>query len=111
MREHSGTHPPTYGGMVDLESFRACIEEVKEEAEASTKNPYLHEVFGEIVSSQHPIVEGDIFQVFQSILKEKPRALRVLQAKKTRANFTEEETHQLPIDEYPTEADKLPNKE
>ena len=63
-------------------------------------------MFGEITSSKHPIVEGDIFQVFQRILKEKHRALRVLQAK-TRANFTEEETHQLPIDEYPTEADQL----
>ena len=54
MREHSGTHPFTYGGVVDLESFQACIEEVKKEAEVSTKNPYLHEVLGEIVSSQHP---------------------------------------------------------
>ena len=105
MREHSGTHPSIYGGVVDLESFQACIEEVKKEAETSTKKPYLHEVLGEVASSQHPILEGDIFQAFQRILKEKHRALRVLQAK-TRASFIEEETHQL-IDEYPTEADKL----
>ena len=76
-------------------------------AVASTEDPNLHEVLGEIASSQHPIVEGDIFRVFQSILKEKHEVLRVLQAKKTRTNFTEEETHQLSIKEYPLEADKL----
>ena len=89
MQERSGIHSPIYGDVADLESFQACIEEVKKEAAASTEDPNLHEVLGEIVSSQHPIVEGDIFRVFRA------SALRVLQAKKTRANFTEEETHQL----------------
>ena len=78
----------------------------QERGRSLNKKPYLYEVLGEIASSQHPIVEGDILQAFQSILEEKHRALRVLQAQKTRASFTEEETHQL-IDEYPTEADKL----
>ena len=72
-----------------------------------TEDPNLHEVFGEIASSQYPILEGDICRVFQSILKEKHEVLSVLQAKKTRASFTEEETHQLSIDAYPLEADKL----
>ena len=107
MQEPSGIHSPIYGDVADLGSFQACIEEIKKEAVASTEDPNLHEVLGEIASSQHPIVEGDIFRAFQSILKEKHGALRVLQAKKTRASFTEEETHQLSIDEYPSEADKL----
>ena len=66
-------------------------------------------VLGEIASSKQPIEEGDIFQTFQSIMKEKHRALGVLQAERETANFTKEETHQLqPSDEYKlTEADKL----
>ena len=68
---------------------------------------YLYEVLGEIVSSQQPIGEGDILQASQNIMRKKQRALRVLQAKKERANFTEEKAHQLqPVDE-PTKADKL----
>ena len=75
----------------------------------SKTNPSLYEVLGEIASSKQPIEEGDIFQAFQNILREKHRALRVLQEEKERASFSEEEAHQpQPLDEYtPTEADKL----
>ena len=107
MQKYSGTHSSTYGDVADLESFQACIDEVKKEAVASTEDANLHEVLGEIVSSQYRIVEGDIFRTFQSILEEKHKAFRVLQPKKTRANLIAEETHQLSIDEYPKEADKL----
>ena len=75
----------------------------------SQVNPSLYEVLGEIASSKQPIGEGDILQASQNIMKEKQRALRVLQAKIERASFTEEKAHQLqPINEYKTtEADKL----
>ena len=44
-------------------------------------------------------------------MKEKQRALRVPQAKTERANFKEEEAHQLSIEEHrSTEADKLQRK-
>ena len=75
-------------------------------------NPSLYEVLGEIASSKQPIGEDDILQASQSIMKEKHRVLRVLQAKMERASFTTEQAHQLPIDEYKTiEADKLQTRE
>ena len=67
------------GDLEDLESFQTCIEEVK--TDMSKTNPSLYEVLGEITSSKQPIEEGDISQIFQSILREKHRALRVLQEK------------------------------
>ena len=75
----------------------------------SREHPSLYEVLGELVSSEQPIEEGDIFQASQNIMKEKHRALRVLQGEEERTNFTEEEAQQFqPIDEEkPTEADKL----
>ena len=108
MQKHSGIQPSNCnGGMDDLESFQTCLEEIK--TTMSQEDPSLHAVLGEIVSSKQPIEEGDILQVFQSILRENHRTLRVFLAKRVRANFSEEEVHQLqPIDEYkPTEADKL----
>ena len=112
LEQHAGAfrHPAIHlcnGGMDDLESFQACLEEIK--TDMSQEDPSLYAVLGEIASSKQPIEEGDIFQAFQSILREKHRTLRVLPAEKVRASFSEEEAHQLqPIDEYkPTEADKL----
>ena len=108
MQEQRGFQAPIFNGdLEDLENFQACIEEIK--TDMSKTNPSLYEVLGEIVSYKQPIEEGDIFQIFQSILREKHRALRVLQEEKERTNFSEEEAHQLqPIDEHtPTEADKL----
>ena len=106
MQKQSGILPPNNGGMDDLESFQACLEEIKRDM--SQEDPSLSAVLGEIASSKQPIAEGDIFQAFQSILREKQR-LRVLPPEKVRASFSEEEAHQLQlIDEYkPTEADKL----
>ena len=103
-----GIQPPNFnGGVDDLERFQACLEEIK--TSMSQENPSLYEVLGELASSKQPIKEGDVFQAFQSILREKHRALRVLQEERERTNFSEEEAHQpQPIDEYtPTEADKL----
>ena len=80
MQELTGIQPPNLnGGLDDLESFQTCIEKIQSH-----------------------------FQASQSSMKEKHRALRVLQAKKERTNFTEK-THQLqPTDEHKTtEADKL----
>ena len=88
MREQRGSQAPSFNGdLGDLESFQACKEEIR--AYMSQVNPSLYEVLGEIASSKQPIREEDIFQASQSIMKEKHRALRVLQAKMERANFTE----------------------
>ena len=106
MQELKGIQPPIFnGGVDDLESFQAWAEGIK--TIMSRANPSLYEVLGEIVSSKQPIEKGDNLQVFQNIMRKKQRTLRVLQANKERANFTEEKAHQLqPVDE-PTEADKL----
>ena len=108
MQEVEGFQSPTFNGdLEDLERFQACIEEVK--TNMSKTNPSLCDVLGERASSKQTIEEGDIFQAFQNILREKHRALRVSQAEKEKASFLEEEAHQpQPIDEHmPTEADKL----
>ena len=75
--EQTGTQPPNSGGVDDLGSFQACMEEIKRHM--SRENPSLYEVLGEIASSNQPIEEGDIFRASQNIMKEKQRALRVLQ--------------------------------
>ena len=80
--ELSGTQPLYNSGMDDLESFQECLEEIK--LIMTQENPSLDVVLGEIVSSKQPIAEGNIFQVFQSILKNKHKALRVLQAERER---------------------------
>ena len=48
--------------MDDLESFQACLEEIK--ANMSQEDPSLYAVLGEIVSSKQPIEEGDIVSSF-----------------------------------------------
>ena len=82
MQEFSGIQPSNNGGMDDLESFQACLAEIR--TTMSKKHPSLDVVLGEIASSKQPIEEGDIFQAFQSIMKEKHRALGVLQAERER---------------------------
>ena len=82
MQELSGIQPSNNGGMDDLESFQACLAEIR--TTMSKKHPSLDVVLGEIASSKQPIEEGDIFQAFQSIMKEKHRALGVLQAERER---------------------------
>ena len=74
--EQTGTQPPNNGGVNDLESFQACMEEIKRHM--SREHPSLYEVLGELASSKQPVEEGDIFQASQNIMKEKHRALRVL---------------------------------
>ena len=103
MREQRGSQAPSFNGdLGDLQSFQACKEEIR--AYMSQVNPSLYEVLGEIAFSKQPIGERDILQASQRIMKEKHRALRVLQAKME----TNEQAHQLSIDEYKTtEADKL----
>ena len=105
--EQTGSQPPNSGGVDDLESFQVCMGEIRRHM--SREHPSLYEVLGEIASSKQPIEEGDIFRASQNIMKEKQRALRVLQGEEERASFTEEEAYQpQPIDEEkPTEADKL----
>ena len=104
MTAQGGIQPSIFEGGL---AFQSWAEEIK--TDMSKADPSLSAVLGEIASSKQPIEEGDIFQAFQSILREKHRTLRVLQAEKVRASFSEDEAHQLqPIDEYkPTEADKL----
>ena len=107
MMELSGTQPSHNDGMDDLESFKACLEDIR--ITMSQEDPSLDVVLGGIASSKQPIEKGNIFQVFRSILKDKHKALRVLQAERERANFKEREAHQpQPIDEFKlTEADRL----
>ena len=108
MQKQSGIQPLNFhNGMDDFESFQACLEAIR--TDMSQEDPFLYVVLGEIVSSKQPIAEGDIFQIFQHILREQHRTRRVLPPEKVRTNFSEEEVHQLqPIDEYkPIEADKL----
>ena len=88
MQKHSGIQPSNCnGGMDDLENFQVCLEVIK--TNMSQEDPSLYAVLGEIVSSKQPIEEGDIFQAFQSIMREKHRTLRVLLAEKVRANFSQ----------------------
>ena len=70
--ELSGTQP-LYSGMDDLESFQECLEKIK--LTMTQENPSLDVVLGEIASSKQPIAEGNIFQVLQSILKDKIKHL------------------------------------
>ena len=106
MQEQRDFQAPIFNGdLEDFESFQACIEAIK--TDMSKTNPSQYEVLGEIVSSKQPIEERDIFQAFQSILREKHGTLRVFQEEKN-TNFSEEAHQPQPIDEYtPTKSDKL----
>ena len=107
MTELSGTQSLDNSDLDDLESFQSCLEEIK--LTMTHENPSLDVVLGEIASSKQPIEEGNILQALQSILEDKHKALRVLQAERKRASFEEREAHQpQPIDEFKlTEANKI----
>ena len=60
MQEKTGIQSPILSGdLDDLESFQACMGEIKRHM--SRENPSLYEVLGEIASSKQPIEKGDIF--------------------------------------------------
>ena len=73
----------------------------------SSANPPLYEVLGQTASSKVPIDEDGLVAASQDVLREKHRALRVLQAKIARASLmteTEQEAFELD-EENPPEAD------
>ena len=101
-----GLQPSTFeGGLDDLESFQAWAEEIK--TYLSRSNPALYEVLGQTAASKQPIDEDGLVKVSEDVLTEKHRALRVLQAKVSRASLmteAEQETLELNEDD-PPEAD------
>ena len=101
-----GLQPSVFeGGLDDLESFQAWAEEIK--TYLSQSNPALYEVLGQTAVSKQPIDEDGLVKASEDVLKEKHRALRVLQAKVARASLmTEAEQEALELDEEdPPEAD------
>ena len=101
-----GLQPSVFeGGLDDLESFQAWAEEIK--TYLSQTNPALHEVLGQTAVSKQPIDEDGLAKASEDVLKEKHRALRVLQAKVSRASLMSEadqEAFELDEDD-PPEAD------
>ena len=72
----------------------------------SSANPPLYEVLGQTASSKVPIDEDGLVAASQQVLREKHRALRVLQAKIARASLTEPEQEAFELNEdNPPEAD------
>ena len=94
--------------MDDLEGFQAWTEEIK--TYLSQADPALYEVLEHTASSKIPIEEGGMIKASQDIVKDKHKALRVLQAKIARASAAstfEEDGELPPIDEAnPPEADE-----
>ena len=101
-----GLQPSVFeGGLDDLESFQAWAEEIK--TYLSQSNPALYEVLGQTAVSKQPIDEDGLAKASEDVLKEKHRALRVLQAKVSRASMmseAEQEAFELDEDD-PPEAD------
>ena len=92
------------GGLDDLESFQAWAEEIK--TYLSATNPALYEVLGQTAVSKQPIDEDGLAKTSEDVLKEKHKALRILQAKVAGANMTEAEQETFELDEEdPPEAD------
>ena len=89
MTELSGTQSLDNSDLDDLESFQSCLEEIK--LTMTHENPSLDVVLGEIASSKQPIEEGNILQALQSILEDKHKALRVLQAEREREQREKEQ--------------------
>ena len=100
-----GIQPSVFeGGLDDLESFQAWAEEIK--TYLSATNPALYEVLGQTAVSKQPIDEDGLAKASEDVLKEKHKALRILQAKVARANMTETEQEAFELDEEdPPEAD------
>ena len=101
MLNHRGIQPSTFeGGLDDLEGFQAWAEEIK--TYLSQSDPALYEVLEQTASSRQPIGEESMIKASQDILKDKHKALRVLQARITRAKLAgslEEDAQPEPIDE------------
>ena len=77
----------------------------------SQSDPALYEVLEQTASSKQPIEEESMIKTSQDIMKDKHKALRVLQAKIARASLAssaEEAAQQLPPldEEAPPEADE-----
>ena len=104
----SSRHPTFKGGLDDLEGFQAWAEEIKTYLLQS--DPALYEVLEQTASSKQPIEEESMIKTSQDIMKDKHKALRVLQAKIARASLAssfEEDAQLPPIDEEaPPEADE-----
>ena len=101
-----GLQPSVFeGGLDDLESFQAWAEEIKTYLSAS--NPALYEVLGQTAVSKQPIDEDGLAKASEDVLKEKHKALRILQAKVARANMTQQELAAAGAldEEAPPEAD------
>ena len=110
MLNQRGIQPSTFdeGGLDDLEGFQAWAEEIK--TYLSQSDPALYEVLEQTATSKQPIEEESMIKASHDIMKDKHKALRVFQAKITRASLARsfEEDGQLPpIDEEaPPEADE-----
>ena len=109
MLNQRGIQPSTFdGGLDDLESFQAWAEEIK--TYLSQADPAVYEVLEHTASSKQPIDEENMIKTSQDIMKDKHKALRVLQAKIARtntANTLEEDGELPPVDEeHPPEADE-----
>ena len=110
MLNQRGIQPSTTfeGGLDDLEGFQAWAEEIK--TYFSQANPALCEVLEHTASSKQPIDEESMIKTSQDIMKDKHKALRVLQAKiaRTTAATTFEEDGELPLvdKEHLPEADE-----
>ena len=101
-----GIQPSVFeGGLDDLESFQAWAEEIK--TYLSATNPALYEVLGQTAVAKHPIDEDGLAKASEDVLKEKHKALRILQAKVARASLmSEAEREAFELDEEdPPEAD------
>ena len=97
MLNQRGIQPSTFeGGLDDLEGFQAWAEEIK--TYLSQSDPALYEVLEQTATSKQPIEEENMIKISQDIMKDKHKALRVLQAKTAKTNLTNsfEEDDQLP---------------
>ena len=106
MHGQKGIQPSTFeGGLDDLESFQAWAEEIK--TYISSSNPALYDVLGQTAVAKDPIDEAGLAKASEDVLKEKHKALRLLQAKVARANMTQQELAAAGAidEETPPEAD------
>ena len=106
MHGQKGIQPSIFeGGLDDLESFQAWAEEIK--TYISSSNPALYDVLGQTAVAKDPIDEAGLAKASEDVLKEKHKALRLLQAKVARANMTQQELAAAGAidEEAPPEAD------
>ena len=106
MHGPKGIQPSVFeGGLDDLESFQAWAEEIK--TYISSSNPALYDVLGQTAVAKDPIDEAGLAKASEDVLKEKHKALRLLQARVARANMTQQELAAAGAldEEAPPEAD------